>query len=62
MARLQTSAAGVLALLYEPEPLLKKYALNALSPLVPQFWAEISEHISVMYVFAPSLVNALNVS
>jgi 26S proteasome regulatory subunit N2 len=46
--RSQTSAAGVLALLHEPEPAFKQHALKALSPLVPQFWAEISEHIAVM--------------
>lgn len=51
VARRQTSAAGALALLTEPEPLLKQHALKALSPLVPQFWAEISEHIALMCVF-----------
>lgn len=50
VARAQTSAAGVLALLSESEPSLKQYALKALNPLVPQFWAEISEHIALMYV------------
>lgn len=50
MVRQQSSAAGVLALLQEPEPLLKQHALKALIPLVPQFWAEISEHIAVMCV------------
>lgn len=49
VARTQTSAAGVLALLSEPEPLVKQHALQALVPLVPQFWAEISEHIALMY-------------
>lgn len=48
--RPQSSAAGVLALLTEPEPLLKQHALKTLSALVPQFWAEISEHIALMYV------------
>ncbi|KAI0067808.1 26S proteasome regulatory complex non-ATPase subcomplex Rpn2/Psmd1 subunit [Artomyces pyxidatus] len=46
--RPQSSAAGVLALLAEPEPLLKQHALKALISLVPQFWAEISEHIAVI--------------
>ena len=46
----QSSAAGVLALLSDPEPVLKQYALKALNQLVPQFWAEISEHIALMYV------------
>ena len=50
VARSQTSAAGVLALLSEPEPLFKQHALKALNPLVPQFWAEISEHIALMFV------------
>jgi 26S proteasome regulatory subunit N2 len=49
--RPQSSAAGVLALLVEQEPLLKQHALKTLISLVPQFWAEISEHIAVMYVF-----------
>jgi hypothetical protein len=48
--RPQSSAAGVLALLVEQEPLVKQHALNALISLVPQFWAEISEHIALMYV------------
>jgi hypothetical protein len=50
VARSQTSAAGVLALLSEPEPIFKQHALKALNPLVPQFWAEISEHIAIMFV------------
>ncbi|KAI0721359.1 26S proteasome regulatory complex non-ATPase subcomplex Rpn2/Psmd1 subunit [Cerioporus squamosus] len=44
----QSSAAGVLALLSDPEPVLKQYALKALNQLVPQFWAEISEHIALI--------------
>lgn len=48
--RPQSSAAGVLALLAEKEPLLKQHALKTLISLVPQFWAEISEHIALMYV------------
>lgn len=47
---LQTSAAGVLALLSEPEDVLRQYAIQSLLPLVPQFWAEISEHIEAMSV------------
>ncbi|CCL98292.1 uncharacterized protein FIBRA_00286 [Fibroporia radiculosa] len=46
--RPQSSAAGVLALLSEPEPLLKQHALKTLTALVPQFWAEISEHITLI--------------
>lgn len=49
VALTQSSAAGVLALLFDPEPLLKQYALKSLNSLVPQFWAEISEHIALMY-------------
>ena len=49
----QSSAAGALALLSDPEPLLKQYALKSLNQLVPQFWAEISEHIALMYDFNP---------
>ena len=48
--RPQSSAAGVLALLAEQAPLLKQHALKTLISLVPQFWAEISEHIAIMYV------------
>jgi len=48
VTRPHSSAAGVLALLADPEPLLKQHALKSLVPLVPQFWAEISEHISLV--------------
>ena len=48
VTRPHSSAAGVLALLADPEPLLKQHALKSLVPLVPQFWAEISEHIALM--------------
>ncbi|KAJ3550952.1 hypothetical protein NM688_g4968 [Phlebia brevispora] len=44
----QSSAAGVLALLQEPEPLLKEHALKSLNTLVPRFWAEISEQIELI--------------
>ncbi|KAG2044951.1 26S proteasome regulatory complex non-ATPase subcomplex Rpn2/Psmd1 subunit [Suillus americanus] len=46
--RSQSSAAGVLALLQEPDTVFKQHALKALIPLVPQFWAEISEHIALI--------------
>ncbi|KAI9445101.1 26S proteasome regulatory complex non-ATPase subcomplex Rpn2/Psmd1 subunit [Lactarius indigo] len=46
--RPQSSAAGVLSLLLEKEPLLKQHALNTLISLVPQFWAEISEHTALI--------------
>jgi hypothetical protein len=45
-----SSAAGVLSLLSEPEPIIQEHALRTLSPLVTQFWAEISEHIALMSV------------
>ncbi|KAI0673424.1 26S proteasome regulatory complex non-ATPase subcomplex Rpn2/Psmd1 subunit [Trametes maxima] len=48
VALAQSSAAGALALLFDPEPLLKQYALKSLNALVPQFWAEISEHIALI--------------
>ena len=48
MVRPQSSAAGVLALLSEPEPILKQHALQRLNGIVPQFWAEISEYIALM--------------
>lgn len=51
MVRQQSSAAGVLALLQDPDIVFKRHALKALNPLVPQFWAEISEHIALMSVF-----------
>jgi 26S proteasome regulatory subunit N2 len=57
--RSQTSAAGVLALLSEPEPAFKQHALKALNLLVPQFWAEISEHIALMYVRRGGPVRAI---
>ncbi|KAF7436711.1 proteasome regulatory particle base subunit [Pleurotus ostreatus] len=46
--RAQSSAAGVLALLSEPDPVFKQHALKALISMVPQFWAEISEHIALI--------------
>lgn len=51
VVRSQSSAAGVLALLSEPDALFKQHALKALNPLVPRFWAEISEHIALMFVY-----------
>lgn len=58
MVRQQSSAAGVLALLQEPDSIFKQHALKALIPLVPQFWAEISEHIAVMFVPAAFVFSA----
>lgn len=48
----QSSAAGVLALLSEPDPVFKQHALKSLNDLVPRFWAEISEHIALMWVLS----------
>nr|XP_039249968.1 26S proteasome non-ATPase regulatory subunit 1-like [Styela clava] len=45
-----TSAAGVIALLDEPEDDLKVYALNRLNNIVPQFWPEISDHVEKIEV------------
>ena len=50
VARPQSSAAGTLALLNEPDPVFKEHALKVLNTLVPQFWAEISEQITTMCV------------
>ncbi|KAI0320354.1 26S proteasome regulatory complex non-ATPase subcomplex Rpn2/Psmd1 subunit [Amylostereum chailletii] len=44
----QSSAAGVLALLSESEPVIRQHALKSLITLVPQFWTEISEHIALI--------------
>ncbi len=40
-----TSAAGVLALLDEPETEMKYFSLHKLNMIVDQFWAEISESV-----------------
>lgn len=42
------SAAGPLALLLEPDPLLRQHSLKSLNPLISQFWARISEQIPLM--------------
>ncbi|KAG8843961.1 proteasome regulatory particle base subunit [Tulasnella sp. 330] len=42
----RTSAAGVLSLLSESDPVVQEHALKSLNTLVPQFWAEISEFIA----------------
>lgn len=43
-----TSAAGLLSLLDEPEPELQTYAIQELDKEVHQFWAEIADNISQM--------------
>lgn len=45
MAAELTSAAGILALLDEPETELQEYALDKLNAMVDTFWAEIADHI-----------------
>jgi 26S proteasome regulatory subunit N2 len=65
MVRPQFTATGALALLSEPDVVFKQHALKALNPLVPQFWAEISEHIASMSVckachLCPLLTNFFN--
>ena len=40
-----TSAAGVLALLEDPQPELKLFSLKKLNQIVDIFWAEISEAV-----------------
>lgn len=42
--------AGVIALLDEPMPELKIFALRKLDSIVDEFWPEISESIEKMYV------------
>ncbi|KAF9229179.1 26S proteasome regulatory complex non-ATPase subcomplex Rpn2/Psmd1 subunit [Gyrodon lividus] len=54
VVRVQSSAAGVLALLSEPDPVFKQHALKSLHPLVPQFWPEVSEHIALIESFYES--------
>ena len=44
-------AAGVIALLDEPEDQLKVYALRRLNDIVPEFWPEISDHVEKMFVY-----------
>jgi len=52
-----TSASGLIGLLDEPDQQLKCYALQNLDKLVDQFWAEIADSVSKMFVepavFAP---------
>lgn len=42
-------ANGFIALLEEPQSELKKYALEQLDKIVPEYWAEISYAIQKMY-------------
>ncbi len=43
-----TSAAGIIALLDEPEQEIKNFALQKLDHIVNEFWAEISEAVDKM--------------
>ncbi|CAE6441981.1 unnamed protein product [Rhizoctonia solani] len=54
VAQPRTSAAGVLALLAEPELEIKQRAIVELISLVPDFWAEISEEISAIEALSES--------
>ena len=45
-----TSASGLIGLLDEPDQQLKCYALQNLDKLVDQFWAEIADSVSKMFV------------
>lgn len=45
-----TSAAGIIALLDEPEQEIKNFALQKLDHIVNEFWAEISEAVDKMWV------------
>jgi 26S proteasome regulatory subunit N2 len=44
------SANGLIALLEEPQPELKKYALEQLDRIVPENWAEIAYSIQKVFV------------
>ncbi|KAG9097187.1 proteasome regulatory particle base subunit [Ceratobasidium sp. UAMH 11750] len=54
VAQSQTSASGVLALLAEPELLLKQHAILKPNGLVPDFWAEISEDVFTIETLSES--------
>jgi len=45
-----TSASGIISLLEEEKPELKKFALAKLNDIVDEFWAEISEVIEKIEV------------
>ena len=45
-------ANGFIALLDEPQYELKKYALEQINKIIPEFWAEISYAIKKMYFFS----------
>ena len=47
-----TSAAGLIGLLDEPDQQLRCYALKQLDNYVHQFWPEIADEVSKMYVVA----------
>jgi hypothetical protein len=45
-----SSAAGLIGLLDEPDQQLRCYALQKLDELVNQFWPEIADSVSKMFV------------
>jgi len=45
-----SSAQGILALLEDPDPTLKTYALQRLDQMVPTYWPEISEKIDQVQI------------
>lgn len=45
-----STAIGVLNLLDEDDLLLKSHSLNILIDIVDEFWSEISDYVSKMYV------------
>ncbi|OZJ03048.1 hypothetical protein BZG36_03705, partial [Bifiguratus adelaidae] len=47
-----TSAGGVIALLQDPQPELKSYALQELNGLVSEFWAEIADFVSQIEILS----------
>lgn len=54
-----TSAAGLIGLLDEPEEQLRCYALEKLNQNVDQFWTEIADHVSKMYVCEGLLIDVI---
>lgn len=49
-----SSAASLIGLLDEPDQQLRTYALQKLDQLVNQFWPEIADSVSKMFVEIPS--------
>lgn len=51
-----TSSAALLALLEEPDQSLQVYALENLNELVDEFWTEITDSVTLMYVMVFAIV------